>query len=98
MSEELEHAGGEWGPEKAYVFTRLVHDAGRTGSKMSLARAAKKAGVSKEFARSLKGYDARYSRGAVSYTRRERTKVIALLAAYGMTEQQFIAEVNGRLL
>lgn len=98
MRENLEHAGGAWGPKKAWQIDVHVKRIGRQGPKLSAPRIAKQAGVSVDFLNSLRGYDVRYRNGAKHYTNRERSNVVKVLEVLGLTEEEFLAKADGRLL
>lgn len=98
MKENLEHAGGAWGPMKAWQMDVLVKRAGKTGGKLSVPRIAERAGLSVDFLWSLRGYDVRYRNGTRHYANRERTKVVRVLNVLGLTEDEFLAKAGGKLL
>lgn len=98
MIENLDHAGGAWGPKKAWQVDVHVKRIGKQGPKLSMPRIAKQAGVSVDFLKSLRGYDVRYKNGAKHYTNRERSGVVKVLGALGLTEEEFLAKAEGKLL
>jgi hypothetical protein len=104
-----EGIGRSWDPGKAHAMAELLYRVGRGlqgRSKGSVPRVAAKAGVSKEFVRSLKAYEAgatvrankdgetvATSRG---WTNRETSKVLAVLEACGVTPEEFLRRAGRR--
>lgn len=72
----------QWTPNRAERFDRAMIRAGQEGAKMSVARVAKKAGVSEDFVWSLR-VAAPDPRRRGRYQVREVTKVLAVLKAIG---------------
>lgn len=88
--EDLTELGRRWGHAKSRAMDALLVDEGRTGQKRSVKRVAMAAGVSVDFVRSLRGYEARWEHGVPVSTNRERSKVLAVLGVLDVNEEQFL--------
>lgn len=86
--------GPQWGPAKAEVFNAIMTTRGQNGAHIDAKRVAEKAGVSIDFVRSLRGYQARWHNGRLTATNKEQTKVLAVLAALGVGASEFLRQAQ----
>lgn len=88
--EDLKELGRRWGHAKSLAMDTLLVEEGRSGKKRSVNRVALSAGVSPDFVRSLRGYEARWEHGVPIATNRERSKVLSVLGVLGVSEEEFL--------